>query len=243
MAVQSNPPSVRMTSVSKIFSDGDLETHALSQVYLEIRRGEFVAVIGPSRAGKSTLLSVMGLLESQTHGAFELMGISSCQLSGAARAKLRNQAVGLIFPTAHLIDTLTVWDNVELPLRYGLVDARTRHGCVADALARVGMQRWAQRRPMQLPAGQRKLVAVARALVTNPALILADEPTADLDADSAARLLTLLGQLHAQGSTICMATQDARLARHASRTLRLFDGRIVAETEASGRNDISARAA
>ena len=228
----SNPSLIRMEGVSKVFFTDDLETHALASVHLEINTGEFVSIAGPSGGGKSTLLSILGLLDSPTAGSYWLNGRSVQSLDLAERARIRNREIGFIFQSFNLIGDLTVFENVELPLTYRGTRAAERHSKVAEALERVGMAHRAKHVPSQLSGGQQQRVAVARALAGSPLILLADEPTGNLDSKNGDAVMDLLRELHRAGSTICMVTHDARFARHAERTIHLFDGRIVEDVEA-----------
>jgi len=228
----SNPSLIRMEGVSKVFFTDELETHALASVHLEINTGEFVSIAGPSGGGKSTLLSILGLLDSPTAGSYWLNGRSVQSLDLAERARIRNREIGFIFQSFNLIGDLTVFENVELPLTYRGTRAAERHSKVAEALERVGMAHRAKHVPSQLSGGQQQRVAVARALAGSPLILLADEPTGNLDSRNGDAVMDLLRELHRAGSTICMVTHDARFARHAERTIHLFDGRIVEDVEA-----------
>jgi putative ABC transport system ATP-binding protein len=228
------PPAdslIRLEGVSKTFRAGQMETQALSGIQLEIFAGEFVSVAGPSGCGKSTLLAIMGLLDRASAGQYWLKGVSTEALGATARARLRNREIGFVFQSFNLIGDLTVRENVELPLSYRGVKASQRRSRAAATLERVHMSHRADHYPAQLSGGQQQRVAVARALVTAPALLLADEPTGNLDSHNGEEVMTLLRELHAQGATICMVTHDARFARCAGRAVQLFDGRIVQEAE------------
>ena len=206
-----------------------METHALSGVYLEISRGEYISIEGPSGCGKSTLLSILGLLDSPTEGAYRVNGAPVEGLDHADRARRRNREIGFIFQSFNLIGDLTVFENVELPLTYRGTTSGERVKRVREALAKVGMSHRARHLPSQLSGGQQQRVAVARALVGQPSILLADEPTGNLDSKNGEAVMELLRELHREGSTICMVTHDPRFARHADRSVRLFDGRIVEE--------------
>jgi putative ABC transport system ATP-binding protein len=233
MTMQSQPPVINLEGVTRVFETTDLETHALSEIQLSVFPGEFVAVAGPSGCGKSTLLAILGLLDSPTKGRYQLMGSGVEQLGAAARARVRNRTIGFIFQSFNLIGDLTVLQNTELPLSYRGVPSRERRQRAIQCLERVGMDHRASHYPAQLSGGQQQRVAVARALVTEPKLLLADEPTGNLDSHNGEQVMTLLGQLHAQGSTICMVTHDPRFARVAGRTVHMFDGRIVEESHSA----------
>ena len=206
-----------------------METHALSGVYHEISRGEYISIEGPSGCGKSTLLAILGLLDSPTEGAYRVNGAPVEGLDHADRARRRNREIGFIFQSFNLIGDLTVFENVELPLTYRGTTSGERVKRVREALAKVGMSHRARHLPSQLSGGQQQRVAVARALVGQPSILLADEPTGNLDSKNGEAVMELLRELHREGSTICMVTHDPRLARHADRSVRLFDGRIVEE--------------
>ena len=206
-----------------------METHALSGVYLEISRGEYISIEGPSGCGKSTLLAILGLLDSPTEGAYRVNGAPVEGLDHADRARRRNREIGFIFQSFNLIGDLTVFENVELPLTYRGTTSGERVKRVREALAKVGMSHRARHLPSQLSGGQQQRVAVARALVGQPSILLADEPTGNLDSKNGEAVMELLRELHREGSTICMVTHDPRFARHADRSVRLFDGRIVEE--------------
>jgi putative ABC transport system ATP-binding protein len=221
-----------MEGVNKVFFTDELETHALANVHLQINTGEFVSIAGPSGGGKSTLLSILGLLDSPTAGSYWLNGRSVQSLDLAERARIRNREIGFIFQSFNLIGDLTVFENVELPLTYRGMKTAERHSKVAEALERVGMAHRAKHVPSQLSGGQQQRVAVARALAGSPLILLADEPTGNLDSKNGDAVMDLLRDLHRAGSTICMVTHDARFARHAERTIHLFDGRIVEDVEA-----------
>jgi putative ABC transport system ATP-binding protein len=216
-----------MKDIKKIFYTDEVETHALSGVNLEIRRGEYVCVAGPSGSGKSTLLAILGLLDSPSEGQYFLKNESVENLDVAQRATIRNREIGFIFQSFNLIGDLSVYENVELPLTYRGMSNGERKRRVLEALARVGMSHRTGHFPPQLSGGQQQRVAVARALAGSPSILLADEPTGNLDSQNADSVMELLQQLHGDGSTICMVTHDPRFAQHAERGINLFDGRIV----------------
>ncbi|MCC6652293.1 MAG: ABC transporter ATP-binding protein [Candidatus Eisenbacteria bacterium] len=220
---------LRLDGLSKVFTTDEVETHALSGVHLEIRKGEYVAISGPSGCGKSTLLSILGLLDTPTGGAYWLDGVPVQSLGFADRARIRNRQIGFIFQSFNLIGDLTVFENVELPLTYRGMGAGERRRLVGEALERVSMGHRARHLPGQLSGGQQQRVAVARALAGDPLILLADEPTGNLDSTNGDAVMELLQELHKMGSTICMVTHDNRFARHAERTVQLFDGRVVDE--------------
>ena len=227
------PPLIRLEGVTKVFQTDEVETHALSGVHLDVHAGEYLAVSGPSGCGKSTLLSILGLLDAPTAGSYLLEGQPVHALSTAERSRIRNARIGFIFQAFNLIGDLTVEENVELPLSYRKDFSRTaRRELARAALERVGMGHRLRHHPSQLSGGQQQRVAVARAIAGRPALLLADEPTGNLDSHNGEQVMELLAELHRQGSTICMVTHDVRHARHAAREVRLFDGRVVAEAEA-----------
>jgi putative ABC transport system ATP-binding protein len=224
-----NETLIKLDNITKVFLTDEVETHALAGIQLDIGKGEYVSIAGPSGCGKTTLLSILGLLDSPTDGQYILNGRPVQDLSLADRARIRNQEIGFIFQSFNLIGDLTVYENVELPLTYRGLPAKDRRQRVTEALERVGMAHRAKHLPSQLSGGQQQRVAVARALGGHPSVLLADEPTGNLDSKNGDAVMTLLRELHASGATILMVTHDARFARHADRTVHLFDGRIVAE--------------
>ena len=226
-----NGALIRLEGLNKVFYTDEVETHALSGIHLTIRRGEFVAIAGPSGCGKSTLLSILGLLDSPSGGVYELNGRHVQDLDFAERARIRNREIGFIFQSFNLIGDLTVYENVELPLTYRGMRAAERHERCVKALERVGMGHRAKHLPSQLSGGQQQRVAVARALVGEPSILLADEPTGNLDSRNGDAVMGLLRELHRAGSTICMVTHDPRFTRHAERAVHLFDGRVVEESK------------
>ncbi len=224
------PPSViKLQDLTKVFSTEEVETHALSNVSVQIERGEYVSIGGPSGCGKSTLLSILGLLDSPTQGLYELNGRPVAELRASERARVRSREIGFIFQSFNLIGDLTVFENVELPLTYRGMRPAERRQRVTEALERVGMAHRAKHLPSQLSGGQQQRVAVARAVGGEPVILLADEPTGNLDSKSGEAVMDLLRELHQSGATICMVTHDPRYARHADRHIHLFDGRIVEE--------------
>src|ERR1700747_372330 len=225
-----NGTLIRMNGVKKVFHTDEVETHALDGIQLEIARGEYLAIAGPSGCGKSTLLAILGLLDSPTEGSYELNGKSVADLKLADRTRIRNREIGFIFQAFNLIGDLTVYENVELPLTYRSMAAAERKKRVQEVLERVGMAHRMKHYPSQLSGGQQQRVAVARALVGQPSILLADEPTGNLDSKNSEAVVDLLRQLHREGATICMVTHDPRYASIADRTIHLFDGRIVEET-------------
>jgi putative ABC transport system ATP-binding protein len=228
-----NGSLIRLQGISKVFLTDEVETHALDHIDLEIRQGEFVSVSGPSGCGKSTLLSILGLLEAPTSGQYWLKGTPVHTLGVAERARIRNREIGFIFQAFNLIGDLTVYENVELPLSYRGMSAAERKKLVLEALERVGMAHRLKHYPSQLSGGQQQRVAVARALAGRPSILLADEPTGNLDSANSESVMDLLSELHAAGSTICMVTHDPRFARRAQRTIHLFDGRVVPAGQAA----------
>jgi putative ABC transport system ATP-binding protein len=225
--MQTPLPLIELKDIAKIFLTDEIETHALSGVNLEIRHGDYVSISGPSGCGKSTLLSILGLLDSPTRGTYQLRGEPVEHLDYAARARLRNREIGFIFQNFNLIGDLTVWENVELPLTYRGLSALERRQRVDEALAKVGMTQRAKHYPAQLSGGQQQRVAVARALGGRPSILLADEPTGNLDSKNGDGVMKLLSELHAEGATICLVTHDPRYARDAQNTVHLFDGQIA----------------
>jgi len=223
---------IQLEGVTKVFYTDEVETHALETIHLEIKKGEYVSIAGPSGCGKSTLLSLLGLLDSPTEGKYWLDGKQVADLSLSDRARIRNLQIGFIFQSFNLIGDLTVFENVELPLTYRGMKAADRRQRVNEALERVGMAHRARHLPSQLSGGQQQRVAVARAVGGNPLILLADEPTGNLDSKSGEAVMELMRELHRGGATLCMVTHDPRYARHADRTIHLFDGRIVEESAA-----------
>src|SRR5690348_14141651 len=218
-----------LEGIKKVFYTDEVETHALSDIHLEIRKGEYVAIAGPSGCGKTTLLSILGLLDSPTDGTYTLDGQPVSRLSAADRARVRNRQIGFIFPALNLIGDLTVYENVELPLTYRGMSSADRKQRVQQALEKVGMSHRMKHYPAQLSGGQQQRVAVARAVAGDPAILLADEPTGNLDSSNGEAVMDLLRELHKGGATICMVTHDPRYARHADRNIELFDGRVLEE--------------
>ncbi len=220
---------IKLDNVSKVFVTDEVETHALAGIHLELRRGEYLAIAGPSGCGKSTLLAILGLLDSPSEGAYVLNDRPVGKLKLSERARIRNREIGFIFQAFNLIGDLTVYENVELPLTYRGMPGSERKKRVHDALERVGMSHRVKHYPSQLSGGQQQRVAVARALVGEPSILLADEPTGNLDSANGEAVMDLLKELHRTGATICMVTHDPRYARYADRSIHLFDGRIVEE--------------
>jgi putative ABC transport system ATP-binding protein len=227
---ESGQTLIRLEGVTKVFLTDEVETHALAGVHLEIRQGEYLSIAGPSGCGKSTLLSILGLLDSPTDGKYSLNGTPVEDLSLSQRTRIRNREVGFIFQAFNLIGDLTVYENVELPLTYRGMSGAERKQRVLEALEKVGMSHRMKHYPSQLSGGQQQRVAVARALAGKPSILLADEPTGNLDSKNGEAVMGLLRGLHREGATICMVTHDPRYAEYADRTVHLFDGRIVEES-------------
>ena len=226
-------PLIRMENVGKVFLTEEVETHALSNVHLEIMSGEYVAIAGPSGCGKTTLLSILGLLDSPSGGTYTLNGQPVSGLTASQRAHIRNREIGFIFQAFNLIGDLTVKENVELPLTYRGMPAAERSKRVTDALERVGMGHRVGHYPAQLSGGQQQRVAVARAIAGTPSVLLADEPTGNLDSTNGEQVMGLLQELHREGATIVMVTHDPRYAEHAQRSIHMFDGQVVREERSS----------
>ena len=226
-----NQPLIRLTGIKKVFYTDEVETHALQDIHVEVQPGEYVAMEGPSGCGKTTLLSILGLLDTPTDGEYTLAGEPVAQLTPSQRARIRNRQIGFIFQAFNLIGDLTVYENVELPLTYRGTSSAERKQKVEHALERVGMAHRMRHYPSQLSGGQQQRVAVARALVGDPLILMADEPTGNLDSRNGEAVMELLRDLHRNGATICMVTHDERYAHFAERTIRLFDGRVVEETQ------------
>jgi putative ABC transport system ATP-binding protein len=222
-------PLLQLEDLTKVFHTDEVETHALSGIHLEIQRGEYVSIAGPSGCGKSTLLSILGLLDTPTGGNYRLNGKQVEELDLSERARIRNREIGFIFQSFNLIGDLTVFENVELPLTYRGITTSERWERVNLALEKVGMSHRAKHLPSQLSGGQQQRVAVARAVAGDPLILLADEPTGNLDSTNGEAVMELLSELHRGGATICMVTHDPRFARHADRSINLFDGRVVEE--------------
>jgi putative ABC transport system ATP-binding protein len=222
---------LKLDGVTKVFFTDEVETHALAGVQMELRKGEYVSIAGPSGCGKSTLLSILGLLDSPTNGQYLLNNRPVATLSASERARVRNREIGFIFQSFNLIGDLTVFENVELPLTYRGMNTAERRQRAEAALERVGMAHRAKHLPSQLSGGQQQRVAVARAVAGEPLILLADEPTGNLDSKSGEAVMDLLKELHTGGATICMVTHDPRYAAHAERSIHLFDGRIVDAAE------------
>ena len=222
-------PLIKLKDVTKVFLTDEVETHALAGIDMTIERGEYVSIAGPSGCGKSTLLSILGLLDTPSKGSYMLNSRSVADLSPSERARVRNREIGFIFQSFNLIGDLSVFENVELPLTYRGMGSAERKQRVHAALERVGMAHRAKHLPSQLSGGQQQRVAVARAVAGEPLILLADEPTGNLDSKSGESVMDLMSELHATGATICMVTHDPRYARHAQRGIHLFDGKVVEE--------------
>jgi putative ABC transport system ATP-binding protein len=227
-----NGTLIKMEGVKKVFLTDEVETHALEEIHLEIKKGQYISIAGPSGCGKSTLLSILGLLDSPSGGSYWLNGHPVADLSISDRTRIRNREIGFIFQAFNLIGDLTVYENVELPLTYRGSGAAERKQKVLQALERVGMAHRLRHYPSQLSGGQQQRVAVARALVGDPLILMADEPTGNLDSKNGEAVMELLRDLHRNGATICMVTHDQRYANFADRSIHLFDGRIVEESQA-----------
>jgi len=221
---------ISMDSIKKVFFTDEVETHALAGVHFSIAPGEYVSISGPSGCGKSTLLSILGLLDTPTEGKYQLNGVAVEDIGANERARIRNREIGFIFQAFNLSGDLTVYENVELPLTYRGLPSAERQKRVKDALDKVGMTHRVKHYPSQLSGGQQQRVAVARAVAGQPLILLADEPTGNLDSSNGEQVMELLRDLHRAGATICMVTHDPRYARHADRAVHLFDGRVVEDT-------------
>ena len=224
------PTLIKLDGITKVFYTDEVETHALAGIHLDIKQGEYVSIAGPSGCGKSTLLSILGLLDTPTGGQYLLNDKSVEKLNLSQRSRIRNLEIGFIFQAFNLIGDLTVYENVELPLTYRGMASIERKQRVQEALDRVGMSHRMKHYPSQLSGGQQQRVAVARALAGKPLILLADEPTGNLDSTNGEAVMDLLRDLHRNGATICMVTHDPRYARHADRNIHVFDGRVVDET-------------
>jgi putative ABC transport system ATP-binding protein len=227
---------IDVVDLTKVYRTDELETHALSGINLSIERGEYMAIMGPSGCGKTTLMSILGLLDTPTTGRYLLAGAPVTSLDPAARARLRNRNIGFVFQSFNLIGDMDVYENVELPLTYraGLPWRERRERALA-ALEKVGMSHRMHHFPAQLSGGQQQRVAIARALAGDPAILLADEPTGNLDSANGDKIMDLLAELHARGATLLMVTHEPRYAARAGRIVRLFDGQIVSESVTDAR--------
>ena len=225
-----NKALIELKTVQKVFFTDEVETHALSNIELAINAGEYVSISGPSGCGKSTLLSILGLLDTVTSGEYQLNGHQVADLNASERARIRNKEVGFIFQSFNLISDLTVEENVALPLTYrDDFSSQDIEKAVKEALEKVDMAHRASHFPSQLSGGQQQRVAVARAIAGNPSIILADEPTGNLDSKNAEAVMTLLDNLHQDGATICMVTHDPRSAKRAQRLVEILDGKVIAD--------------
>lgn len=235
-----NNTLIKLDNIEKIFYTDDIETHALSNITLTINKGEYVSISGPSGCGKSTLLSLLGLLDTSTSGHYQLASHNVSDISKKERARIRNMEIGFIFQSFNLISDLDVEENVDLPLSYrkDLTKAQ-RKEMVKNALEKVDMAHRANHFPSQLSGGQQQRVAVARAIAGNPSIILADEPTGNLDSKNATAVMSLLNKLHSEGATICMVTHDPRSAQQAERTIEILDGQVVADHLTRPVNNVS----
>src|SRR6058998_693481 len=231
--MSSTDPLIHLSDVKKVFYTDEVETHALSGIHLDIKKGEYLSIAGPSGCGKSTLLSILGLLDTPTDGEYVLNENPVENLSLSQRARIRNREVGFIFQSFNLIGDLTVYENVELPLTYRGMPSSERKQKVHHALERVGMSHRVKHYPSQLSGGQQQRVAVARAVAGEPSILLADEPTGNLDSRNGEAVMDLLRELHRAGATLCMVTHDPRYARWADREVKLFDGKVVEEEAAA----------
>src|SRR6266850_7991598 len=231
MNMDNGQPLLRLENVSKVFVTDEVETHALQSIHFDVKKGEYLSISGPSGCGKSTLLAILGLLDTPTDGTYYLNGKPVTGLKLSERARIRNREIGFIFQAFNLIGDLTVYENVELPLTYRGMPSAERKKQVQEALDKVGMSHRMKHYPSQLSGGQQQRVAVARALGGKPLILLADEPTGNLDSANGEAVMELLRDLHRSGATICIVTHDERYARHADRSVYLFDGRVVDEKE------------
>lgn len=222
---------IQLNGIKKVFTTDEVETHALAGIHVDIKRGEYVSISGPSGCGKSTLLAILGLLDTPSDGTYTLNDRPVQSLKLSERARIRNREIGFIFQAFNLIGDLNVYENVELPLTYRGMPGSERKKKVHEALERVGMSHRVKHYPSQLSGGQQQRVAVARALAGDPSILLADEPTGNLDSQNGEQVMDLLRELHQNGATICMVTHDPRYARYSDRAIYLFDGRVVEESQ------------
>jgi len=236
MSTNGKESLIVLDGVTKVFVTDEVETHALSGIQLDLKKGEYLSIAGPSGCGKSTLLAILGLLDTPSDGTYTLNSRPVSGLKLSERARIRNREIGFIFQAFNLIGDLTVYENVELPLTYRGMGSAERKKRVQEALERVGMSHRMKHYPSQLSGGQQQRVAVARALGGDPVILLADEPTGNLDSANGEAVMNLLKDLHRNGATICMVTHDPRYAQFADRTIRMFDGRIVEESYEATRN-------
>ena len=232
---------IKLENIKKVFYTDEVETHALNDINIAIFKGEYVSISGPSGCGKSTLLSLLGLLDTTTSGSYILAGHDVSDISKQERARIRNKEIGFIFQSFNLISDLSVEENVELPLTYrNDLSKDERQTMVSEALKKVGMDNRSKHFPSQLSGGQQQRVAVARAIVGRPSLILADEPTGNLDSKNAEAVMQLLEQLHSEGATICMVTHDPRSASRTDRVIEVLDGNVVADSISVQKEAVSA---
>lgn len=225
---------INLNNMSKVFQTDDVKTNALDSITFTIHKGEYISISGPSGCGKSTLLSLLGLLDVASSGEYQLAGHSVTDLSKEQRAKIRNKEIGFVFQSFNLISDLTVLENVGLPLSYRTDLDKTQRTKMAEAaLAKVNMSHRSGHFPSQLSGGQQQRVAIARAIAGNPSVILADEPTGNLDSKNAESVMELLDQLNAEGATICMVTHDPRYAQKAGRVIEMLDGKVIADRRLS----------
>ncbi len=232
MAENGKETLIKLNGVRKVFYTEDVETHALADIHIDIKNGEYVAIAGPSGCGKTTLLSILGLLDTPSEGDYQLDGEPVSNLTASQRARIRNRHIGFIFQAFNLIGDLNVYENVELPLTYRGMATSERKERVHEALEKVGMSHRVKHYPSQLSGGQQQRVAVARAIAGKPLILLADEPTGNLDSKNGNAVMKLLEELHSEGATICMVTHDPRYAHMADRAVHLFDGQVVSEDQA-----------
>ena len=238
MAENDKETLIKLNGVRKVFYTEDVETHALADVHIDIKNGEYVAIAGPSGCGKTTLLSILGLLDTPSEGDYQLDSEPVSNLTASQRARIRNRHIGFIFQAFNLIGDLSVYENVELPLTYRGMATSERKERVHEALEKVGMSHRVKHYPSQLSGGQQQRVAVARAIAGKPLILLADEPTGNLDSKNGNAVMELLEELHSEGATICMVTHDPRYAHNAERTIHLFDGRVVSEEDATSAREL-----
>ncbi len=238
MAENGKETLIKLNGVRKVFYTEDVETHALADIHIDIKNGEYVAIAGPSGCGKTTLLSILGLLDTPSEGDYQLDGEPVSNLTASQRARIRNRHIGFIFQAFNLIGDLIVYENVELPLTYRGMATSERKERVHEALEKVGMSHRVKHYPSQLSGGQQQRVAVARAIAGKPLILLADEPTGNLDSKNGNAVMELLEELHSEGATICMVTHDPRYAHNAERTIHLFDGRVVSEEDATSAREL-----
>jgi putative ABC transport system ATP-binding protein len=225
--IKSWPPVIHMQGITRVFRNGNIDAQVLNGIDLEINTGEYVSIIGPSGCGKSTLLAIMGLMDSPTEGVYHFNGKPVQSLNPSARAAIRNQEIGFVFQNFNLIGDMSVFENIEQPLSYQKMKSAQRKERVNEALMQVGMIDRANRRPSQLSGGEQQRVAVARALVGKPQILLADEPTGNLDSANGEAIMKMLRELHQKGTTICMVTHDPRFVHMADKLVHMLDGKLV----------------